>query len=429
MGALACPKCGCSLAMPQPVPQVARCPKCGAHMKIKAKRGAPASGTVRSAQAKTELATTGPKPMAAGGPRMPAGHVWLRELARGGLGVVHLARHQVLGDLRAVKRPLSKEGKNQRVLLGRFCREVQTVAALRHDNVIRAYDAGTDEDGPYLVMEFLDGEPLNLLIDENGPLPVPQASEMIRQAALGLQAAHERGLIHRDIKPSNLMLTRANAGRARVVVIDWGLSKYTQEAPTATDGLTVVGTTMGSADFVAPEQVADASGVDIRADIYGLGATFYNLLAGKPPFDGRPYLDKFLAQQRDAFPPLTQARSDVPADLLAVLQKMVEKNPARRFTTPEEVSNAVRPYCCGAAAPQLLGLLKPPLTADQIAAASTPFDDADLLFEVDAPRLEVWQQRFQQACQWIRARPPYLLAAGGGLIVLVLLILVLWLVN
>src|SRR5262249_12015474 len=156
-------------------------------------------------------------------------------------------------------------------------------------------------------------------------------------AALGLQAAHESGLIHRDIKPSNLILTRGNSGMARVVVIDWGLSKGILEEPgkSATDGLTVVGTTMGSADFVAPEQVADASGLDIRADIYSLGAPFYPLLAGKSPFAGLAYLDKFLAQQRDAFPPLSHVRSDVPAEVLGILQKMAEKNPARRFASPD----------------------------------------------------------------------------------------------
>jgi len=122
----------------------------------------------------------------------------------------------VLGNFRAIKRPLLKGESENESLLARFRREVQAVGTLNHDHIIRAHDAGVDDEGPYLVMEYIEGESLSQLLDNRGQLPVAEACEMMRQAAIGLQAAHERGLVHRDIKPSNLMLSRANSG-ARVV--------------------------------------------------------------------------------------------------------------------------------------------------------------------------------------------------------------------
>jgi tRNA A-37 threonylcarbamoyl transferase component Bud32 len=283
---------------------------------------------------------------------MVAGHEIRKELARGGLGVVYLAYHPLLRDVRAIKRPQIRPELDRGSILARFQREVQAVGALRHDHVIRAHDAGNDADGPYLVMEYLDGQPLSRLVKERGPLPAPQACELIRQAALGLQAAHERGLVHRDIKPSNLMLARVNTGAARVVVIDWGLVKRTAEQPA--NGVTVAQSVLGTSDYMSPEQHRNAHSVDIRADIYSLGVTFYYLLTGKAPFQGRPDPEKFAAHQSEPFPPLEAKRADVPKEVSAILKKMVEKNPAQRFATPAEVAAALQPFC-GAA--RLIDLL------------------------------------------------------------------------
>jgi serine/threonine protein kinase/WD40 repeat protein len=266
-----------------------------------------------------------------------------KEIARGGLGVVYLAYHPHLMDFRAVKRPQIRPGVDGGSILARFQREVQAVGKLRHDHVIRAHDAGVDPDGPFLVMEYLDGEPLSRLVKERGPLPVPQACELIRQAALGLQAAHERGLVHRDVKPSNLMLARVNTDAARVVVIDWGLVRQTSDQ--AGNGVTVVQSVLGTSDYMSPEQHRNPHSVDIRADIYSLGVTFYYLLAGKAPFQGRPDPEKFAAHHGEAFPPLESKRADIPKEVSAILRKMVDKNPAQRFTAPAEVAAALQPYC------------------------------------------------------------------------------------
>ncbi|MFO0872327.1 MAG: serine/threonine-protein kinase, partial [Pirellulales bacterium] len=187
----------------------------------------PATG--RDADAATRSMVTPP-----GVSRQIAGHAVVRELKRGGLGVVYLARHLLLGELRAIKRPLDHPDLNRASILARFRREIQAVGALRHDHIIRAHDAGIDADGPYLVMEYLEGCSVSDLLARQGALPVAAACELVRQAATGLQAAHEARLIHRDLKPSNLMLARTPSG-PRVVIIDWGLVK-TVATPEALTG-------------------------------------------------------------------------------------------------------------------------------------------------------------------------------------------------
>jgi WD40 repeat protein/tRNA A-37 threonylcarbamoyl transferase component Bud32 len=293
-------------------------------------------------------------------PRIMAGHELVRELAHGGLGVVYLGRHPVLHDLRAIKRPRTREGLECETMLARFRREVQIVGSLRHDHIVRAHDAGVDGEGPYLVMEYLEGESLHQLLMRHGRLNYTEVCELVRQAALGLQAAHERGLVHRDVKPSNLVLARANSG-ARVVVIDWGLAKQVDKVdePNApsTERPTSTGMVLGTYGYMAPEQICDAQSVDIRADIYSLGATLYCLLAGNPPFHDRSALKKRAGHEREAFPPLEHLRPDLPADLLRVLRKMVEKDPKKRFASPSAVASALRPFCCDES--RLHALLKP----------------------------------------------------------------------
>jgi serine/threonine protein kinase len=288
-------------------------------------------------------------------PEIVAGHELRGELARGGLGVVYLAFHPVLGDFRAIKRPRMTEGLNRDLVLARFRREVQAVGGLRHDHVIRAHDAGSDAEGPYLVMEYLQGDSLAGLLRRHRQLSVAVACELVRQAALGLQAAHERGLVHRDVKPSNLMLARANSG-ARVVVIDWGLVKRTGANAAPADELTALYAVLGTPDYVAPEQVRDASSVDVRADVYSLGTTLYCLLAGRPPFYDRPAANKLQAHEREAFPPLDRLRADLPPGLPAVLAKMVEKDPRRRYASAGAAAEALQPFCAAPSAlPALLG--------------------------------------------------------------------------
>ena len=198
--------------------------------------------------------------------------------------------------------------------------------------------------------------------------PSPNACELIRQAADGLQYAQEQGLIHRDVKPSNLMLSRD--GRVKILDLGLALLKADQAAGNATQAdqatnakladnteLTNNQQIMGTASYMAPEQASDSHQVDTRADIYSLGCTLYKLLTGRPPFGGtdcRTPLDQMLAHRTKPVEPIRQLRSEIPAPLAAVIERMLAKSPADRFATPAEVAEALKPCTVGC---DLTGLL------------------------------------------------------------------------
>ena len=199
--AVACPKCKHPLTIPQPAPETMACPHCHAILRFAPAKSAAKAPAAAAAAGGVATATA----------RLVAGYELQRELARGGLGVVFLAYHPRLKHYRAVKRPLPRADIVNDVLLARFQRETEALATLESKHIIRVYDADTDADGPYILTEYLDGESLSNLVARHGPLPVSEACELVRQVALGLQSAHECGLVHRDIKPSNLMLAQTPA--------------------------------------------------------------------------------------------------------------------------------------------------------------------------------------------------------------------------
>ena len=188
------------------------------------------------------------------------------------MGQVFKARHRTMGRIAAIKL-IRKERLEHPQAVKRFQREVRLAAALAHPNIVRVYDADEIAGTHLMVMEYIAGAiDLAKLVKKQGPLPVPQACEYIRQAALGLQHAHERGLVHRDIKPANLLLT----GGQTVKVLDMGLARL--NSPDGEDDqsstMTQDGAVMGTPDYIAPEQALESHTVDIRADLYSLGCTF-----------------------------------------------------------------------------------------------------------------------------------------------------------
>jgi serine/threonine protein kinase len=210
----------------------------------------------------------------------------------------------------------------------RFEREVRVAAPLEHDNIVRVYDAGSDAFGPYLVTELLDGRSLGDVVAGGRRLSVADACEAARQSAEGLAHAHARHVIHRDVKPGNLFLTRG--GRAKV--IDWGLGK-SHEA----DDLTQPGVGAGTHGYAPPEQVVDFRSADLRADLFGLGATLLHLLTGRPPAEGREV------------PP------DLPAPLTALLGRLLDAEPSGRPASAREVADALAPHARGADLGSLVG--------------------------------------------------------------------------
>jgi WD40 repeat protein len=191
-------------------------------------------------------------------------------------------------------------------------------------------------------MEYAEGTDLHNLVQKSGPLPVAQACNYIRQAALGLQHAHERGLVHRDIKPANPQVT---AQGTVVKILDLGLARAPEGGDRPGAGLTQAGTIMGTPDYIAPEQIADPRRVDIRADVYSLGCTFYFLLAGRPPIPTGTWEEKLVSHGKVEPQPIEQIRPDVSPAVGAILRKMMAKRLDDRYPTPLAVADALTVFC------------------------------------------------------------------------------------
>jgi urea transport system substrate-binding protein len=259
----------------------------------------------------------------------------------GGMGAVYKAEHRLL------ERPVVLKIIRQDVLskpeqVQRFLREAKLAATLMHPNIVTLYEAEQVGETYFLVMEYLAGTDLYRLVNKAGPLPVAEACEWARQAAIGLQYIHERGLVHRDIKPSNLFLV----DHRRVKILDLGLAVLrTEERPTS--GLTEKGQILGTLDYMAPEQWEDSRAVDIRADIYSLGCTLYHLLAGKPPFGSEEHpslMKQMWAHAQAPVPSVRERRPEVAQPIVDVLNRMLAKKPGERFGTPAEAAAALEPH-------------------------------------------------------------------------------------
>jgi len=275
----------------------------------------------------------------------------LEKLGQGGMGAVYKARHTKLKRVVAIKVLPKEKIPNQRTVT-RFEREMEAVGQLDHPNIVRAHDAREIDGMHFLVMEYVEGQDLSAVV-QRGPLAVADACEVIRQAALGLQYAHEHRLVHRDIKPSNLMLSfppspsgRGAGGEGVIKILDLGLALLSSPE-TGKEELTSEGQPMGTADYMAPEQTTDSHAVDIRADVYSLGCTLYKLLTGRAPFYGEKYktaVQKMMAHLVEQAPRVESLRSEVPPKLAAIIHRMLAKKPEDRFATPGEVAAALEPF-------------------------------------------------------------------------------------
>jgi serine/threonine protein kinase len=257
----------------------------------------------------------------------------------GGMGAVYLCEHILMRRLVALKvLPLEKLSDPSHE--ERFYREARAVAALDHPNIVRAYDIDRYEQLHFLVMEYVDGTSLQEIVAryvlERRLFDPIRAAHYIAQAALGLQHGHELGMVHRDIKPGNLLLDRQGC----IKVLDMGLARFFNKQQDCVTEKYEEKCVLGTADYLAPEQ-AVSNIVDIRADIYSLGATFYFLLTGQPPFPEGTVTAKLVAHQTRQPRPVESFRKDVPPRMLQVLQIMMAKNPADRFQQPLEVAEAL----------------------------------------------------------------------------------------
>ncbi|NLF08710.1 MAG: serine/threonine protein kinase, partial [Pirellulaceae bacterium] len=259
----------------------------------------------------------------------------LDHLGTGGMSNVFLAEH-VLMQRRVAIKVLPLHRVKDTSYLARFHREAQAAASLDHRNIVRAYDVDSDENVHYLVMEYIEGRDLQQIVSAEGPLEYVAAAEYIRQAAEGLAHAHLAGLIHRDVKPANLLIAPKNI----VKILDLGLARFTKED---TASLTVAydENVLGTADYLAPEQALDSHSVDTRADIYGLGCSFYFLLTGHPPFVGGTLPQRLMRHQKEPAPDIRLERPDAPQELIDVCLKMMAKKPADRYQSAAEIADVL----------------------------------------------------------------------------------------
>ena len=306
----------------------------------------------------------------AGGPLVLGQYRLLDELGQGGMGQVFKARHTVMGRVVALK-VLSEALQGQAVAQGWFEREVRTLTQLHHPSIVLAHDANEAEGVRYLVMEYVEGQNLQCLVRDRGPLPVALACAMMAEAAGALQYAHDKGLVHRDLKPANLLVPAdalaydetcglSGGGKSQtrsatddepppraplVKIVDFGLARL--RAPGAADTIMLQSPDhfAGTPDFAAPEQCRDIHAADIRSDLYSLGCTFYFALTGRPPFGGKSLTEKLANHLMEPPPDVTRLRQDAPAAVAAILLRLMAKDPDQRFQTPAALAKALRPWC------------------------------------------------------------------------------------
>ena len=265
----------------------------------------------------------------------------VRKLGQGGMGAVYEARHSKLGKTFALK-VLPGGFASNRGALTRFEREMQAIGKLDHPHIIKATDADEWQGTHYLVMEYVEGTDLSELVKARGPLSVRDGCKAIRQAAMGLEHAHQHGLVHRDIKPSNLFVTKSG----QIKLLDLGLARLGDDGEHQR-GLTTVGQVLGTPDYMAPEQWDDTHSVDARADLYSLGCTLFFVLTGRAPYADvtkSSLLQLMKAHVEGAIPNLTDIRLDVPAELNAIFARLLAKNADDRYATAGEVIAALEPF-------------------------------------------------------------------------------------
>jgi serine/threonine protein kinase len=303
-------------------------------------------------------------------------YIKIELLGAGGMGSVYLAQHHRFKHRQyAIK--FVKVGGESADTLARFEREIEVQGQLDHENLVAAIDAGMMEDAPYLVMEYVDGEDVNRVLQSRGRLSVADSAEIIRQACMGLEQAHQKQIFHRDIKPSNLMLRRDGV----VKVTDLGLAIVSEASQLTNDqGM------LGTAAFASPEQWQNPHAVDARGDIYSLGCTLYCLLTGRPPFRsrGKSLPQMMLAHLSESPAMVNVLRQEVPEQLALILHECLEKDPSRRIQSVRTLAERLQPFCHGAQLDLLVEEVNSAPSAELIGETIAPSMHSTDSLEADA---------------------------------------------
>jgi serine/threonine protein kinase len=307
----------------------------------------------------------------------------LDEIGRGGMGEVYKAEHPIMGRTVAIK--VLPKSKSTPAATASFMREIRAQAQLDHRHLVRAFDAGHDRNVHYLVTEFVPGMDLRRYVRSRGPLDMHEAASIISQAADGLQHAHERGLVHRDVKPGNLLVTPEGLTK----VSDLGLAGWLQED----DPEFLSGKIVGTADYLAPEQILDPGAVAPAGDIYSLGCTLYYAVTGKVPFPGGTTAEKAHHHCNDTPWKPNRFNPSLSDEFVEVISQMMEKDPTKRVQTAAEVIKLLAPWAGpmkgsveaeiapGPATRQTIPLPPPP---DRVANNIDEFEELDDLLPSDS---------------------------------------------
>jgi len=261
-----------------------------------------------------------------------------QRLARGGMAQVYLARDRSLDRPVAVKE-LVPEFATDPSFVERFRREAQAAANLSHPNIVGVYDWGTQDGTYFIVMEYVDGPSLSQVIRKDGPLHPRRAAELANEVAAALGFAHSRGVVHRDVKPGNVLLTATGQSK----VTDFGIARALSSPD---DDLTQAGSVMGTATYFSPEQ-AQGLQVDPRSDLYSLGVVLYEMVTGRPPFNGDTPLAIAYKHVQDQPAPPSTVVPEVPRGLEAIIMKLLQKRPDDRYPTAEALRADLNRYLDG----------------------------------------------------------------------------------
>lgn len=276
-------------------------------------------------------------------------YLLLDTLGQGGMGRVFLALDRRLNRRVAIK-VLNPDRMNHERSLARFEREAQVGGQLQHENLVRIYDVGLFNHSPYLVMEYIEGPTVSFLIEKNGRLDLSQTARIGRDVALGLQHLAEKRMVHRDVNPRNILIDQE--GRAKLT--DLGLAIFEeQQAQVTTEGSTV-----GTFDYISPEQARHSHGVDIRSDLYSLGCSLYHMISGQVPFPAGSLPEKIYAHQVKDSKPLQELVPDIPREMVRIINRCLKKKPEERFATAKELADRLSPFITSDSQFKTVDLLK-----------------------------------------------------------------------
>lgn len=264
----------------------------------------------------------------------------LEELGSGGMGIVYKAMDLSLNRIVAIKM-LNPDLARDQDLMDRFKKEARALAQLHSPNIVSIFSFNKSDIGSYIVMEYVDGVTLAKMVAENGPLDYTYTLSILKQVLVAMSHAHKVGVIHRDIKPANIMLNSKNV----VKITDFGLAKLQLNLDSSTNMTTKTSTTGGTLFYMSPEQTKSLANVDLRTDIYSIGMTFYEMLAGRIPFEKTESsftIQKAIVEQK--FPPPQQFNQRVPVKLGKLIMKAIKKDPEKRFQNANEMLESISQF-------------------------------------------------------------------------------------